>query len=130
MKEDNIPTITPTKSLTIKQFLSQLGNKQYRSDLFNRRTPAATYLLDNAETKTIGKEITPYVQSGLNELAEGWQDTMWKARRGMLGPHSFIGAHAIDTAGKLLSTLPDLSLIHICRCRRRLRCRSRWSPYH
>ena len=24
----------------------------------------------------------------------------------------------------------DLSLIHICRCRRRLRCRSRWSPYH
>ena len=23
-----------------------------------------------------------------------------------------------------------LSLIHICRCRRRLRCRSRWSPYH
>ena len=24
----------------------------------------------------------------------------------------------------------NLSLIHICRCRRRLRCRSRWSPYH
>ncbi len=24
----------------------------------------------------------------------------------------------------------DLSLIHICRCRRRLRSRSRWSPYH
>ena len=24
----------------------------------------------------------------------------------------------------------DLSLIHLCRCRRRLRCRSRWSPYH
>ena len=24
----------------------------------------------------------------------------------------------------------SLSLIHICRCRRRLRCRSRWSPYH
>eukprot|EP00826_Nyctotherus_ovalis_P034544 TRINITY_DN288_c0_g1_i2.p1 TRINITY_DN288_c0_g1~~TRINITY_DN288_c0_g1_i2.p1 ORF type:complete len:411 (-),score=110.08 TRINITY_DN288_c0_g1_i2:23-1078(-) len=24
----------------------------------------------------------------------------------------------------------DLSLIHICRCRRLLTCRSRWSPYH
>ena len=24
----------------------------------------------------------------------------------------------------------ELSLIHIWRCRRRLRCRSRWSPYH
>ena len=23
-----------------------------------------------------------------------------------------------------------LSLIHICRCRRLLTCRSRWSPYH
>ena len=35
----------------------------------------------------------------------------------------------------LMDTLPifeviQLSLIHICRCRRRLRCRSRWSPYH
>ena len=26
--------------------------------------------------------------------------------------------------------LSSLSLIHIWRCRRRLRCRSRWSPYH
>ena len=25
---------------------------------------------------------------------------------------------------------PGLSLIHICRCRRIERCRSRWSPYH
>ena len=23
-----------------------------------------------------------------------------------------------------------MNLIHICRCRRRLRCRTRWSPYH
>ena len=33
----------------------------------------------------------------------------------------------------ILSTLfreQGLSLIHIWRCRRRLRCRSRWSPYH
>eukprot|EP00826_Nyctotherus_ovalis_P003469 TRINITY_DN10707_c0_g1_i3.p1 TRINITY_DN10707_c0_g1~~TRINITY_DN10707_c0_g1_i3.p1 ORF type:complete len:452 (+),score=96.27 TRINITY_DN10707_c0_g1_i3:97-1452(+) len=27
-------------------------------------------------------------------------------------------------------TLLQLSLIHICRCRRLLTCRSRWSPYH
>ena len=27
-------------------------------------------------------------------------------------------------------THEPLSLIHIWRCRRRLRCRSRWSPYH
>ena len=29
-----------------------------------------------------------------------------------------------------VSTLWDLSLIHIWRCRRIERCRSRWSPYH
>ena len=29
-----------------------------------------------------------------------------------------------------MSTVRMLSLIHIWRCRRRLRCRSRWSPYH
>ena len=29
-----------------------------------------------------------------------------------------------------LSRIMLLSLIHIWRCRRRLRCRSRWSPYH
>eukprot|EP00826_Nyctotherus_ovalis_P008755 TRINITY_DN12274_c0_g2_i1.p1 TRINITY_DN12274_c0_g2~~TRINITY_DN12274_c0_g2_i1.p1 ORF type:complete len:161 (+),score=21.41 TRINITY_DN12274_c0_g2_i1:61-543(+) len=26
--------------------------------------------------------------------------------------------------------VPELSLIHICRCRRYAVCRSRWSPYH
>eukprot|EP00826_Nyctotherus_ovalis_P055661 TRINITY_DN7413_c0_g1_i1.p1 TRINITY_DN7413_c0_g1~~TRINITY_DN7413_c0_g1_i1.p1 ORF type:complete len:121 (-),score=1.97 TRINITY_DN7413_c0_g1_i1:24-386(-) len=30
----------------------------------------------------------------------------------------------------LFKLLPYLSLIHICRCRRIERCRSRWSPYH
>eukprot|EP00826_Nyctotherus_ovalis_P040410 TRINITY_DN3986_c0_g1_i9.p3 TRINITY_DN3986_c0_g1~~TRINITY_DN3986_c0_g1_i9.p3 ORF type:complete len:135 (+),score=25.36 TRINITY_DN3986_c0_g1_i9:605-1009(+) len=29
-----------------------------------------------------------------------------------------------------LRTGMDLSLIHICRCRRSTLCRSRWSPYH
>ena len=32
--------------------------------------------------------------------------------------------------GVYIHSGPELSLIHICRCRRRLRCRSRWSPYH
>eukprot|EP00826_Nyctotherus_ovalis_P056416 TRINITY_DN7609_c0_g1_i11.p1 TRINITY_DN7609_c0_g1~~TRINITY_DN7609_c0_g1_i11.p1 ORF type:complete len:152 (-),score=33.89 TRINITY_DN7609_c0_g1_i11:21-476(-) len=34
---------------------------------------------------------------------------------------------------ELIDRLPKklyLSLIHICRCRRLLTCRSRWSPYH
>ena len=38
------------------------------------------------------------------------------------------GALPLDPAGGLQS--PSLSLIHIWRCRRIERCRSRWSPYH
>ena len=38
---------------------------------------------------------------------------------------------AISKKNQIYSNfLGMLSLIHICRCRRRLRCRSRWSPYH
>ena len=35
-----------------------------------------------------------------------------------------------DPAIPLLGIYPDLSLIHIWRCRRYAVCRSRWSPYH
>eukprot|EP00826_Nyctotherus_ovalis_P047738 TRINITY_DN5534_c0_g1_i6.p1 TRINITY_DN5534_c0_g1~~TRINITY_DN5534_c0_g1_i6.p1 ORF type:complete len:163 (-),score=46.52 TRINITY_DN5534_c0_g1_i6:14-502(-) len=38
-------------------------------------------------------------------------------------------AEALNT-GKVIGTPMYLSLIHICRCRRLLTCRSRWSPYH
>eukprot|EP00826_Nyctotherus_ovalis_P007716 TRINITY_DN11968_c0_g1_i2.p2 TRINITY_DN11968_c0_g1~~TRINITY_DN11968_c0_g1_i2.p2 ORF type:complete len:108 (-),score=22.32 TRINITY_DN11968_c0_g1_i2:20-343(-) len=31
---------------------------------------------------------------------------------------------------KIHSEVMELSLIHICRCRRYAVCRSRWSPYH
>eukprot|EP00826_Nyctotherus_ovalis_P028497 TRINITY_DN2250_c0_g1_i3.p1 TRINITY_DN2250_c0_g1~~TRINITY_DN2250_c0_g1_i3.p1 ORF type:complete len:290 (-),score=66.59 TRINITY_DN2250_c0_g1_i3:21-890(-) len=34
------------------------------------------------------------------------------------------------TSAKNLFTVYNLSLIHICRCRRYAVCRSRWSPYH
>eukprot|EP00826_Nyctotherus_ovalis_P066769 TRINITY_DN9904_c0_g1_i2.p2 TRINITY_DN9904_c0_g1~~TRINITY_DN9904_c0_g1_i2.p2 ORF type:complete len:158 (-),score=43.13 TRINITY_DN9904_c0_g1_i2:19-492(-) len=35
-----------------------------------------------------------------------------------------------QTARRLWHHPLNLSLIHICRCRRLLTCRSRWSPYH
>ena len=37
-----------------------------------------------------------------------------------------VGELIAEAAGEALA----LSLIHICRCRRLLTCRSRWSPYH
>eukprot|EP00826_Nyctotherus_ovalis_P020145 TRINITY_DN162_c0_g1_i19.p1 TRINITY_DN162_c0_g1~~TRINITY_DN162_c0_g1_i19.p1 ORF type:complete len:106 (-),score=17.94 TRINITY_DN162_c0_g1_i19:54-371(-) len=41
-----------------------------------------------------------------------------------------IGNSHVLTALKELDIDEYLSLIHICRCRRLLTCRSRWSPYH
>ena len=73
----------------------------------------AGYLNRNYKDKTIGKEITPHVRSGLQILGDSYQDTMWKARRGMLGPHSFVGAHAIDTIGKIIPDIPlDKAISH------------------
>ena len=73
----------------------------------------AGYLNRNYKDKTIGKEITPHVRSGLQILGDSYQDAMWKARRGMLGPHSFIGAHAIDTIGKIIPDIPlDKAISH------------------
>ena len=40
------------------------------------------------------------------------------------------GEVTIGASGTRNLLIQNLSLIHICRCRRRLRCRSRWSPYH
>eukprot|EP00826_Nyctotherus_ovalis_P036747 TRINITY_DN3284_c0_g1_i8.p2 TRINITY_DN3284_c0_g1~~TRINITY_DN3284_c0_g1_i8.p2 ORF type:complete len:132 (-),score=30.78 TRINITY_DN3284_c0_g1_i8:20-415(-) len=42
-----------------------------------------------------------------------------------------IPSHILIHTSNLIHHLsPHLSLIHICRCRRIERCRSRWSPYH
>ena len=39
-------------------------------------------------------------------------------------------AAQLVSEGKAEIIVKGLSLIHICRCRRLLTCRSRWSPYH
>eukprot|EP00826_Nyctotherus_ovalis_P022356 TRINITY_DN17364_c0_g1_i1.p1 TRINITY_DN17364_c0_g1~~TRINITY_DN17364_c0_g1_i1.p1 ORF type:complete len:269 (+),score=59.01 TRINITY_DN17364_c0_g1_i1:65-871(+) len=48
--------------------------------------------------------------------------------------YSWLGTFHIDkdtrTIAELTYSEKELSLIHICRCRRYAVCRSRWSPYH
>ena len=88
-------------------------NEEDDDQSFIDKDGIAGYLNRNYQNKTIGKEATPYVQSALKDLGEGYQDTMWKARRGMLGPHSFLGAHAIDTLGKIIPDIPiDKGISH------------------
>ena len=73
----------------------------------------AGYLNRNYKDKTIGKEITPHVQSGLKILGDSYNDAMYQARRGLYGPHALVGAHAIDFAGKIIPDIPlDKAISH------------------
>ena len=74
----------------------------------------AGYLKRNYKDKTIGKEITPHVQSGLKILGDSYNDAMYQARRGLYGPHALVGSHAIDTIGKIIPDIPiDKGFSHI-----------------
>lgn len=74
----------------------------------------AGYLKRNYKDKTIGKEITPYVQSGLKILGDSYNDAMYQARRGLYGPHALVGSHAIDTIGKIIPDIPiDKGISHV-----------------
>ena len=74
----------------------------------------AGYLNRNYKDKTIGKEITPHVQSGLKILGDSVNDAMYQARRGLYGPHALVGSHAIDTIGKIIPDIPiDKGISHV-----------------
>ena len=72
----------------------------------------------------------------------GWKDKWLAPIWFPKGDPSHSGGYATTEAANLHPTTEErierfggstevtLSLIHIWRCRRRLRCRSRWSPYH
>ena len=70
------------------------------------------------KNKTIGKEFRENVWGKpagaiAGAVGNAYQDTMWKARRGMLGPGGLIGSHGIDFLGKALPDIPiDRSISH------------------
>eukprot|EP00826_Nyctotherus_ovalis_P027675 TRINITY_DN21658_c0_g1_i1.p1 TRINITY_DN21658_c0_g1~~TRINITY_DN21658_c0_g1_i1.p1 ORF type:complete len:121 (-),score=30.68 TRINITY_DN21658_c0_g1_i1:9-371(-) len=59
------------------------------------------------EKKKRSLAISPFTLEGVNEVKK-----------------------ELELADEFEAERGDLSLIHICRCRRPLTCRSRWSPYH
>jgi len=64
------------------------------------------YLKDNYKNKTIGKEAVPYIKPIVDSIGSAYTDTMRDARHGLLGPHSFVGAHALNFAGKVIPDIP------------------------
>eukprot|EP00826_Nyctotherus_ovalis_P058538 TRINITY_DN8052_c0_g1_i1.p2 TRINITY_DN8052_c0_g1~~TRINITY_DN8052_c0_g1_i1.p2 ORF type:complete len:125 (-),score=14.50 TRINITY_DN8052_c0_g1_i1:9-383(-) len=72
------------------------------------------------------KKILTQVELTRNDLFNSKGDSVLHAAA-VAGNTQAIG---IILDSNLPSIGPDLSLIHICRCRRYAVCRSRWSPYH
>ena len=104
--------------------VKKIVQKKIEASLSASKIKSLWYLAKTNDQKTI-QEIEKKVRQSKSDLVIG------------IG-----GGRAVDIA-KLIgvnlnrpfvsvptSASHDLSLIHICRCRRRLRCRSRWSPYH
>ena len=82
----------------------------------------------------VGRQVASYFDGGIAWLS--YADRLYQLPLGVVGIS--IGIVLLPNLAKQLSKKDsigsrhtfNLSLIHICRCRRRLRCRSRWSPYH
>eukprot|EP00826_Nyctotherus_ovalis_P048440 TRINITY_DN570_c0_g2_i1.p1 TRINITY_DN570_c0_g2~~TRINITY_DN570_c0_g2_i1.p1 ORF type:complete len:212 (+),score=47.87 TRINITY_DN570_c0_g2_i1:518-1153(+) len=67
---------------------------------------------------------------GAADLAQEWQDVLqYLDKRPECNP-SVSYLSICDYGEAVFGQEYILSLIHICRCRRLLTCRSRWSPYH
>ena len=66
----------------------------------------SNYFTRNYKNKSIGKELVPLVKPVVDSIGSAYTDTMRDARRGLLGPHSFVGAHAINLAGKVIPDIP------------------------
>ena len=77
------------------------------------------------------KKIHPNYHTIKVEMTDGSQfetKSTWGSEGEVLKLEIDPKSHSAWTGGK--QKLLDLSLIHICRCRRSTLCRSRWSPYH
>eukprot|EP00826_Nyctotherus_ovalis_P059514 TRINITY_DN8283_c0_g1_i1.p1 TRINITY_DN8283_c0_g1~~TRINITY_DN8283_c0_g1_i1.p1 ORF type:complete len:627 (-),score=129.98 TRINITY_DN8283_c0_g1_i1:17-1897(-) len=74
------------------------------------------------------------LQAMLNESKEPLTNTKENAALGRKEPCNLVKSSTTVISEKEISPKTpkpqNLSLIHICRCRRIERCRSRWSPYH
>ena len=71
------------------------------------------------------------LKTGLQHIAETYPDKLGVITVDADGQH--LPEDVVNVYEEGVSKphhLIKLSLIHIRRCRRRLRCRSRWSPYH
>ena len=65
------------------------------------------------KARNIWKHTPEGVKNAVTGTASGigkaYSETMWKARRGMLGPHAFVGSHVIDTIGKVTGTVSEFA---------------------
>eukprot|EP00826_Nyctotherus_ovalis_P025568 TRINITY_DN1982_c0_g1_i6.p1 TRINITY_DN1982_c0_g1~~TRINITY_DN1982_c0_g1_i6.p1 ORF type:complete len:381 (-),score=119.60 TRINITY_DN1982_c0_g1_i6:20-1162(-) len=117
------------KEERIKERLKRMNetSQQFRE----RRRRTYNKLLNGR--KEVGSKS--FYNSGEDYVGRGSRNGRKEAAREKFSAHSTIrNSHLTLHSSKLTIKNErrgsELSLIHICRCRRIERCRSRWSPYH
>ena len=83
----------------------------------------------------VGDEMFEAVKSALIESSLVFKGTVLPTDREhgheiQVENVEIVGPVNPETPYPITESVMDLSLIHICRCRRYAVCRSRWSPYH
>jgi len=85
------------------------GSVTYDYKLGTRPLNAAIDFAKNVGTQFVNPEnpntqkLVKGAQITGQALGEAYTDTMWKAKRGLLGPHSFAAVHLMEQTGKLTS---------------------------
>ena len=96
------------------------GNLKFNN---SNLTSASILYIDDTDGGSSNTDIQPFLRTidDSTSTIKGHVKVSTKTN-----PDEFV----LYTIASLTEATGYLSLIHICRCRRRLRCRSRWSPYH
>ena len=128
-----LTTILPRKTQIWKEF-SFIYNKKCLQTLLNN----GDYRQVSIFFQTTFINVTHHTLS-ISKLrkAKNTSRVVQRKRAGPITKRSVDGNHSLLCMNNLVFEINNfkwkvimLSLIHIWRCRRRLRCRSRWSPYH
>eukprot|EP00826_Nyctotherus_ovalis_P037587 TRINITY_DN3439_c0_g1_i26.p2 TRINITY_DN3439_c0_g1~~TRINITY_DN3439_c0_g1_i26.p2 ORF type:complete len:191 (+),score=58.68 TRINITY_DN3439_c0_g1_i26:3214-3786(+) len=103
-------------------------NENLIQSLRNLKNFRAETILQKAVLSYIAsQEIDPQEEKKLKHLF----DTIDTDKSGQISFQELSDKYTeISNSKAIAQQVSALSLIHICRCRRLLTCRSRWSPYH
>eukprot|EP00826_Nyctotherus_ovalis_P000962 TRINITY_DN10092_c0_g1_i8.p1 TRINITY_DN10092_c0_g1~~TRINITY_DN10092_c0_g1_i8.p1 ORF type:complete len:379 (+),score=67.17 TRINITY_DN10092_c0_g1_i8:140-1276(+) len=120
-----------SKKATMKFTTIRMRTQEYRDKLVKEFAEKTLPKFESGELKPIIDKVLPMSQAAEAQKRMEKNENIGKI---ILRMDICISSNPVHTPYFIVGVLGfwgfGLSLIHICRCRRIERCRSRWSPYH